>query len=103
MPEPVITGASSAPLNPQLLKAWMSLRAAAPRASWTHWCVAMLADGDLLWTHPITLAQVKGTGKTFEVKKTVPHNSDEPARGWQTRTWTQVPTLSYALALAELG
>jgi hypothetical protein len=103
MPEPAITGASAAPHNPHLLQAWKELRAAAPRSSWPFWCVAMLNDGALLWTHPTTLAQVRECGKAYEVKKTIPHSSEEPARGWQTRTWTSVPTLSYALALAELG
>lgn len=103
MPEPVLTGASGAPHNPHLLQAWKELRAAAPRSSWPHWCIAMLADGDTLWTHPATLAQARQRGKTYEVKKTITLSEEDPARGWQTKTWTTVPTLSYALALAELG
>lgn len=98
----MVTASQEAPAQPKLYQGWKALRAHTPKASWTLWYVELSEDGELLWIFPVACAQVKKTGKTYETKKTSAPLTGSPTH-WETRTWHHVPSIAYALALAELG
>ena len=98
-----LTGESDKPAQHKLLQSWEELRAAAPRSSWDSWHIELLSTGEVMWVNPATAALVQRIGKGFDVKKTSDTTIKQLTKGQFVKGWTQVPTLSYALALGELA